>query len=1020
MSTASTRRTRVLVVHDCLPHYDRSGADLRLMQIVHSLLRHDCDVTFVARFGGDGEVYRPPLEKLGIKVYAHDAQNLRYAGIDAPLTWNFSQILREGRFDVAILCLWFWGKISVPEQYLPAIRQFSPRTFVVVLTDDRHGLRERRMAELTHSLADEERGMDYEQREIEVLRQADMVAAISEDDRRGLLKFAPELPIEILPIVAQAMPPGPVFESRKNFLFLANFQNEANRDALYWLVREIWPALRGSLPGTVLTLAGSAIPDELCSRSGIDALGHIDDLTACANQHRIFLSPIRFGTGIKTKNVMALSHGLPLVTTTIGAEGLGLEHEKHVLIADGTREFAAAAEQLYRDANLWERLRAQGWQHILLELSSDRLDRQVAVVLDRATESKAQVVRLAEFFSQKVEEQFPEVLSHGPAIERLYLRAVKHLELASERLREGSPQTALRHLRHTFALYPASKPGGSFFEEVYRKLAEAYRAMGDRERASRCEWLARTSAPKRKIGHYGRGSKKNKVRRSLEVQKGERTEIEGPDERERATIGLAMIVRNAAKDLPICLESVRNVVQEIVIADTGSTDNTCEIASRYGARIVSVPWQQDFSAARNAAIALVRSEWVLVVDSDEELDPRTSEILPKLLRRAGVYGFRVPLRHYLWNVNARGWDQRARRNDSTLERAKPYPAYVQQEIVRLFRRSTEIYFEGRVHEMVDRSILRNGGKIGDATFCIHHYGHVAGQSTLTEKNNLYRDLGRLKVQDMPNDAHAHLELGLQEMDNFSNYEEAQKCFDRAAQLEPANYTAWLFAGMAALRRGHYADALQRLRNVPRNCRCAALLAETQAEACYNLQQFENAAEHYRRALKLNPESAPLESKTGFCELRLGHMEAGLMKLKNAIERSPTEAELHDRLTAAYVSLGKLAEAASAAERRIEQAGPVPEAFLRAASIRAQLQDWSSALQLLQRGLELYPNFGKLQAASAEAASALAGKAALSQSAVIASATGASPCPDETTIHPPRNQFAGQSSKPSGPNSTASM
>ncbi len=87
------------------------------------------------------------------------------------------------------------------------------------------------------------------------------------------------------------------------------------------------------------------------------------------------------------------------------------------------------------------------------------------------------------------------------------------------------------------------------------------------------------------------------------------------------TVALSMIVKNAARDLPECLASVRGGVSEIVVADTGSTDDTAAIAQKAGARVISVPWENDFSKARNFPLELVTADWVLSLDADERLDP---------------------------------------------------------------------------------------------------------------------------------------------------------------------------------------------------------------------------------------------------------------------------------------------------------------------------------------------------------------------------------------------------------------
>jgi hypothetical protein len=90
-----------------------------------------------------------------------------------------------------------------------------------------------------------------------------------------------------------------------------------------------------------------------------------------------------------------------------------------------------------------------------------------------------------------------------------------------------------------------------------------------------------------------------------------------------ATIGLSMIVKNGGEGLRSCLESVRSLVDQIVIADTGSTDDSVAIAREFDATIVDFPWCDDYAAARNAALAPLTTEWVFSLDADEEVLPES-------------------------------------------------------------------------------------------------------------------------------------------------------------------------------------------------------------------------------------------------------------------------------------------------------------------------------------------------------------------------------------------------------------
>ncbi|MBO8127810.1 MAG: glycosyltransferase [Peptococcaceae bacterium] len=145
------------------------------------------------------------------------------------------------------------------------------------------------------------------------------------------------------------------------------------------------------------------------------------------------------------------------------------------------------------------------------------------------------------------------------------------------------------------------------------------------------------------------------------------------------SVGLAMIVRNEEANLVRCLDSVKDTVDEIVIVDTGSTDRTLEIARRYTAKVYQYPWDGDFSAARNYAIAQCSSRWILSLDADEELDT-TSGDLRELVASSGEYeAFFLPI----------------------YNQTDEFPdAYTRFLVLRLFRNTPAYRFKGRIHEQV--------------------------------------------------------------------------------------------------------------------------------------------------------------------------------------------------------------------------------------------------------------------------------------------------------------------------------
>ncbi len=270
------------------------------------------------------------------------------------------------------------------------------------------------------------------------------------------------------------------------------------------------------------------------------------------------------------------------------------------------------------------------------------------------------------------------------------------------------------------------------------------------------------------------------------------------------TVGLSMIVKNEAQTLGQCLQSVSGIVSQIVIADTGSTDNTADIAREFGATVISVPWENHFANARNAALQLMQTDWVLVLDADEELDGEARNQIPNLLRSSNAGGYLVPIRNYIPTVTGRGWDRIAEPNQQF---TSPRPAgsriFRSRELPPVSPRSRRSTSSDACMNWLNLESMRLGRRLPMAPFCIHHFGQLAQEEARNRKAAAYRDLLRLKVQDLPNDAMAWIQLGLQEYECSREPAEPLRCFERALVLEPKATAAALFKGMVYLDLGKY-------------------------------------------------------------------------------------------------------------------------------------------------------------------------------------------------------------------------
>lgn len=192
-------------------------------------------------------------------------------------------------------------------------------------------------------------------------------------------------------------------------------------------------------------------------------------------------------------------------------------------------------------------------------------------------------------------------------------------------------------------------------------------------------------------------------------------------------LSLCMIVKNEAAVLDRCLTSARDAVDEIVVVDTGSADDTVEIARDHGARVLHHDFADlDFSAARNRSLAAATGDFALVLDADETLTEDSAGLIRLLAGEGGDVGY-VVNRH-----NKRAGER------TTVDHA-----------VRLFARRPGFRYRNRVHETVDAAILEAGGRLRRSHIVVEH--HLPTAEREAEKNRLYLRLLERDLADDPDD-----------------------------------------------------------------------------------------------------------------------------------------------------------------------------------------------------------------------------------------------------------------------------
>jgi glycosyltransferase involved in cell wall biosynthesis len=286
------------------------------------------------------------------------------------MTVQIRQLIDEGQFDLVHADqLWMAPYALIARQ---AAASLPPK-----LVLDQHNavyLIPRRLAE-TESNPIKRQFMGREARllatyETEVCRRFDHVVWVTEEDRRAVAALALSAttrlsPSTVIPICADPSHIKPIerVANSRRITFLGGLHWPPNAQGVAWFFRNVFPQVRASVPEAVLTVIGKNPPPGL-EGEGVEVTGYVADPSPYLAETVAFIVPLHAGGGMRVKILDAWSWGLPIISTTIGAEGIDIESGKDMLIADTAEAFAQAVIQVLKDPGLAQRLGETGRQTV--------------------------------------------------------------------------------------------------------------------------------------------------------------------------------------------------------------------------------------------------------------------------------------------------------------------------------------------------------------------------------------------------------------------------------------------------------------------------------------------------------------------------------------------------------------------------------------------------------------------------------------------------------------------------------
>lgn len=370
------------------------------------------------------------------------------------------------------------------------------------------------------------------------------------------------------------------------------------------------------------------------------------------------------------------------------------------------------------------------------------------------------------------------------------------------------------------------------------------------------------------------------------------------------TLSLCMIVKDEAANLPRCLSSVRSVVDEIIVLDTGSTDDTVAIAHQFDAQVHHFPWNNDFSEARNESLRYAIGDWVLVLDADEVL---MTAIAPRLQQAMQQDQYLV--------INLLRQEIGATQSPYSL-------------VSRLFRRHADLRFSRPYHAMVDDSVAQLMQRepqwqvVDLPDVAILHYGYEPGAIAGLNKFQKARITMERFLATHPGEPYACSKLGALyvEMGNVEHGIELLERGLRSPTLDaPVLYELHYHLGIAYGRlkqpdpaEMHYRTAIEQ-----------PILERLKLGAYNNLgtllhakSDFHAAKTVHEMALDADPEFAIGHYNLGMTLKAMGQLQEAIAHYQHAIRLNPNYAEALQNLGVVLLKLGRVDESMAAFQRAI--------------------------------------------------------------------------------------------------------
>ena len=347
----------ILYIDHYVPEYDKDAGSVTAFNFICILASMGHKITFWPENLNRAEPYTTELQQKGVEVIY---------GIN-----SFEEFLKK-RGHMYAVCIMARPHISI--HFIDKVKEHISKCKIIYEASDLHYIRIFREADVTKSTKLIAEAEQSKKTELELMKKSHLSLFRGEKECAIAINEDKSLLTAAAPLALYYDGKWKSFDERQDITFIGGYNHPPNVDAVEYFISEIFPMVRNELPDVKFYVIGSNVPEKirnLCANNkNCILVGFVPEISDYLINCRVMVAPLRYGAGVKGKITQSMMHHLPVVTTSIGAEGIS-EKDDVLLTSDNPKEFAKKVVELYKNKELWNKLANNAYEFANIHYSPE-------------------------------------------------------------------------------------------------------------------------------------------------------------------------------------------------------------------------------------------------------------------------------------------------------------------------------------------------------------------------------------------------------------------------------------------------------------------------------------------------------------------------------------------------------------------------------------------------------------------------------------------------------------------------